>query len=220
MLWWEGDKLIIDLHVHTKELSPDADRDAEEAIREAKEKGLDGICFTDHNRAWSVEDTEKLSKKWDFVVIGGMEVDTAEGHMLVFGLHEDIKKTMHVSQLRQMVDKVGGVIVFAHPFKSFLMFGMSDISLDVEQASARPALKVVDALEAFSGRAGESENRLAQDVAKKLGMKGTGGSDGHRPGEIGRCVTIFENDIKNEAELIAELKAGRFSADYFVGGKR
>ncbi len=45
-----------------------------------------------------------------------------------------------------------------------------------------------------------------------MGFTGIGGSDAHSVLEIGRCVTIFQNQIESEEDLVAELKAGRFSA--------
>ncbi len=53
---------------------------------------------------------------------------------------------------------------------------------------------------------------MARKVAEKLGLPGTGGSDAHRVDEIATRVTVFEKDIRNEAELVAELHAGRFRA--------
>jgi len=207
--------LIIDLHVHTKAFSSDSNLDPEEAIKEAKKVGLDGICFTEHNKVWEIEEIRRLSRKWGFLVANGVEVDTVEGHVLVFGLHRDFERIIHVQELREMADQAGGVMIVAHPFKSFRVFGVSDLSLSPEQASQRPIFKSVDALEGFSGKTAEKENILAQEVARILGMNMTGGSDAHSLEAIGKCVTIFENNIKDEAGLIQELKRGRFQAAYF-----
>jgi hypothetical protein len=45
-----------------------------------------------------------------------------------------------------------------------------------------------------------------------LGLPGTGGSDAHRIDEIATWITVFDNDIKDENELLHELHAGRFRA--------
>ena len=208
--------MLIDLHVHTKALSTDSILDPEEAIKEAKRIGLNGICFTEHNKAWEIEKIQHLSQKWKFLVINGVEVDTVEGHVLVFGLHRNFEKVIRAHKLREMVNKTGGVMIAAHPFKGFRIFGFSDLSLSPEQGSKRPIFQSVDALEGFSGKAMEKENLLAQEVARLLGMKMTGGSDAHSLGEIGKCVTIFKNNIMDEAGLIEELKGGRFQAKYFT----
>jgi len=207
--------LIIDLHVHTKVFSSDSILDPEEAIQEAKGIGLDGICFTEHNKVWDEEQLHKLNSKWNFPVLGGVEVDTVEGHILVFGLRREFPGIIRVHELRDLVNQVGGVMIVAHPFKGFRVFGFSDLQLSPEQASKRPIFQSVDAIEAFSGRTMEKESNLAQEVSKQLGLKVVGGSDAHSVSEIGRCVTIFDNNIESEAELITELKAGRFHAGYF-----
>ena len=205
----------IDLHVHTKQLSPDSDLDIEEAIQEAKRLGLDGLCFTEHNKVREADALRQLSEKWDFLLLQGVEVDTIEGHMLVFGLHRNFDDVIRARELRRLVDEAGGMMIAAHPFKGFLTFGMSELKLTAEKASQRPNFQLVDAIEVFSGKLNESENDLAQKVSEILNLKGTGGSDAHRLSELGRCVTTFENKIASAQELITELKAGRFKAEYF-----
>ena len=207
--------MIIDLHVHTKAFSTDSILDPEEAIKEAKRIGLDGLCFTEHNKVWEIEEIRRLSRRWEFLVINGIEVDTVEGHVLVFGLHRDFEKIIRVHELREIVKQVDGVMIAAHPFKGFRAFGFSDLSLSPEQASERPVFQSVDALEGFSGKSSEKENLLAQEVARVLGMNMTGGSDAHSLEAIGKCVTIFGSDVRDEAGLIQELKKGGFQAAYF-----
>ena len=207
--------MIIDLHVHTKVLSADSGLDPEEAVQEAKRIGLNAICFTEHNRVWGADEVRRLSSKWDFLVLRGVEVDTIEGHVLVFGLYEDFEDVIRVKELHKWVDGVGGVMIAAHPFKGFRVFGLSELKLTPEQGARRPIFQYVDAIEAFNGRSTENECGLSQGVGAVLGLKAVGGSDAHSSGEIGRCVTTFENSIRSEAELIAELKRGEFKADYF-----
>jgi hypothetical protein len=44
---------------------------------------------------------------------------------------------------------------------------------------------------------------------ERLSLPGTGGSDAHQVHEIGMCLTLFENEVTNEEELIREIRAGR-----------
>ncbi|MEW6275213.1 MAG: PHP domain-containing protein [Bacillota bacterium] len=207
--------MIIDLHVHTNALSPCSNLDPEEAVREAKRIGLDGICFTEHNKLWKPEDLERLSKKWDFPVFCGMEVETREGHILVFGLKNNQAGILAASDLRKTVDGAGGVMISAHPFRGFLLFGFADLQMTLQSACTRPVFQVVDALETYSGKSTKKENELALAVGQKIPLKGAGGSDAHSLEELGRCVTIFEHQITNQAELINELKNGSYRAGYF-----
>ena len=210
--------MIVDLHVHTRPLSPDAEQSPEEAVLHAKHVGLDCICFTEHNKAWDKEQIEELRARLHFPIIGGVEVDTVEGHVLVFGLHRDFEGIIRVGELRELVSEAKGVMIAAHPFKGFRAFGLSDLNLSVEQASDKPVFRHVDAIEGFNGRSLDRENRLAREVAVRLGLEIVGGSDAHAVEEIGRCVTIFDNDIRKESDLIIELKAGRFRPGTMVDG--
>ena len=58
--------MVIDLHIHTKRLSTDSALDPQEAIQEAKWRGLDGICFTEHNKIWEAEEIEKVRGRGGF----------------------------------------------------------------------------------------------------------------------------------------------------------
>lgn len=207
--------MIIDLHVHTSALSPCSNLDPEEAIREAKEIGLDGICFTEHSKLWKSKELLKLSKKWDFPVFCGMEVETREGHILVFGLNNDQPGLLPAGELRKIVASAGGVMVAAHPFRGFLLFGFADLQMTLQNACKRPVFQIVDALETCSGKSTKKENELALAVSEKISLKGVGGSDAHSLPEVGRCVTIFNNRIADQAELVHELKKGNFQAGYF-----
>ncbi len=209
--------MIIDLHVHTNLFSPCSSLDPEEAVRTARGMGLDGICFTEHGRQWPASELERLAAGWDFPVFSGIEVETREGHMLVFGLEEDQPGLMPALELREKVDRAGGVMVYAHPFRGFLMFGFSDLQMTVREACQRPVFKLLNAIETFSGKSTKSENNLALEVGRKLSLAGVGGSDAHSARELGRCVTVFENKIRNTAELIDHLKKGGFTAGYFKG---
>lgn len=209
--------MIIDIHIHTQALSADSTLDAEAAIQEAMKIGLDGICLTEHNRSWALEDIDALRSQWNFPIFRGVEVDTIEGHVLVFGLNKDFEGIIHVDELRKAVVEEQGVMIAAHPFKGFRVFGFSELNLTPEQASKRSIFKSVDAIEGFNGKSNEKENKLAQEVGAMLGMKLVGGSDAHKLEEIGRCVTIFENRLNTERDLIAELKSGRFYGENFPG---
>ena len=190
--------------------------DVEEAIKEAKRIGLDGLCLTEHNKVWQAEAISRLKEKWDFLLLRGMEVETAEGHVLVFGVYKDFEGVIHLDKLRELVTRENGIMVAAHPFKGFVIFSSIKLGLSPEQAAERPVFQKVDLIEGFSGRLSKDENDLAQAVGKRLGIKSIGASDAHSLKQLGRCVTIFEKRISSEAEFLSELKMGRFEADYFA----
>ncbi|PIQ46563.1 MAG: hypothetical protein COW04_01455, partial [Deltaproteobacteria bacterium CG12_big_fil_rev_8_21_14_0_65_43_10] len=102
-----------------------------------------------------------------------------------------------------------------HPFRGFLLFGFSKLQMDVDDASKNLLFKFVDCMEVFSGRQTIKENAFSSQVCERLNLKGVGGSDAHSIKDIGKCVTVFENRIERQEDLIRELKTGRYKAGYF-----
>jgi len=208
-------KMLIDLHVHTKGLSPCSEMSPEEAALEAKKIGLDGICFTEHNKPWDHHEILEVEEKSGILIFHGIEVDTTEGHVLVFGLQKNFEGITPIEDLHQMVNEVNGFMTAAHPFRGFLLFGFSKLQMDVDDASKNLLFKFVDCMEVFSGRQTIKENAFSSQVCERLNLKGVGGSDAHSIKDIGKCVTVFENRIERQEDLIRELKTGRYKAGYF-----
>ncbi|HSM74062.1 MAG TPA: PHP domain-containing protein [Desulfobacterales bacterium] len=202
---------VIDLHVHTSPASPCASDPVAAMIAEAQRIGLDGICLTDHNFVWPPEHVEALRQKHGFLVLAANEIITDQGDMLVFGFARDIKGVIPLAELRREVDRAGGMIIAAHPFRGFLTFGAGEIGLTVEKAMARPCFQLVNGLETLNGKVTAAENKLAAVVARGLNLPASGGSDAHRREEVGTYATRFEATIGSEADLLAALKTGRFA---------
>lgn len=202
----------IDLHIHTSHLSPDSIMSPEEAIETAIGMGLEGICFTEHDRAWQMTEIMALGSKYNFPVFRGVEVMIKEGgEILVFGLHIDFKTVIDIQTLHKLVLEADGFMIAAHPFRGFPCEAITEFEKAAELVLKRPVFDKIDALEGYNGRNMAGNNGFACQLADHLGMQTSGGSDAHYKGEIGKCVTIFENTIHNELEFMTELKAGRFS---------
>ena len=180
----------------------------DELIQRAKFVGLDGVCLTEHNQLWSVEALGKLMSKHDFLVLGGVEVDTDCGHIVVFGLHQSVLNVYRIEELRELVDEAGGVMIAAHPFR-YALPQHSNPTLSVETASQQRAFQFVDAIEVYGGMSSMTEGNLAARVSDHLKLKAVAGSDAHAILQVGQCFTIFANRIEDERELITEIKQGR-----------
>ena len=201
--------MLIDLHTHTKPLSEDSFITPAELIQQAKQNGLDAICLTEHDWFWDREALEKLVREHDFPVFPGVEINTEDGHFLVFGLDEYIFGMHRTEYLRRIVDEVGGFMILAHPFRRNLR---SDDNLDdaVERYCRKPVCRFLDTIEVLNGRAAGRQNRFSQELCRRLNMKDTAGSDAHSLTDIPSFATRFERKINNVEELITELRAGRF----------
>lgn len=202
--------MIVDLHTHTTVSSPCSLIDPEDLIIRAMTIGLEAVCVTEHSQIRGAEVAARLGCKHGFPVFKGLEASTNRGDMLVFGWEKDVERGISFKALLEMVQSVGGVVIPAHPYRGYYGFrGLKTESIDDE------VLKSVVAIETYNGINQPAMNEEAERIRAEYGLLGTGGSDAHSVEMVGRCVTIFEKFIDNEAELIGELKRGKYRADYY-----
>ncbi|MBI4289201.1 MAG: PHP domain-containing protein [Chloroflexi bacterium] len=202
----------LDLHVHTNAGSGDSMIDYRDLVDLARKAGLDGLCLTEHG----MQKTglgEKLAREYDFLVIEGMEAGTELGDILIFGLESLPRSLYRAADMRQYVEKHGGVMIAAHPFRSEITRCLqlkTTPKLTMEQACCRPVFHLVDAVEAANGWSAAEDVDFCFSLCAQIGKHTTGGSDAHMSRQVGCCATIFENTIRNEQDLVAEIKLGRF----------
>ena len=203
--------MVLDLHIHTT-ISGDSIITPDVLIEVAKAAGLDGVCITEHGVKKS-EIAEDLARKYDFPVFGGLEASTELGDILIFGIESYPRVISRASDIKDFVETAGGVLIAAHPFRSNYWQSIINSNSSTDTACKSPFLQLVDAMEIINGWSTEAEVIFCQEVSQKLGLNGTGGSDAHVPWQVGCCVTVFENHINNEAELVTELRSGKFTAE-------
>lgn len=194
--------MLFDLHIHQSLHSGDSILKIDEAIEEAKDLGLNGICITDHDDLGLREQAAFLSKKHDFLVIVGVEIYTLDGDLLCYGIEEMPDRRMTAQETIDFVRARGGVCIAAHPYRHNNR-GLKDKMLTVSG---------LHAIEGYNGRTDDLSNEKAVEVANSLNIPITGGSDSHKPGEIGNFVTQFEDSITDEGAFIEAIKSGRFTA--------
>jgi len=214
--------LLIDLHTHTYPDSDDSFMGPDELIGAAKRLGLDGVCLTEHDFFWSMAKLSTLSRRHDFLVLPGCELNTDEGHLLVFGLRRYVFGLHKPQVVRQLVDRAGGVIIAAHPHRRrFLEEPAQELhfrSAMLDRAAGAEFFRICDAIEGINGRATILENQFSQDLAGRLGLPLTGGSDAHRVTQLGTAATRFQRDITSLEDLVQELRAGRFQSVDLTNG--
>ena len=196
--------MIMDLHIHERSNSLDSKIDLDQIVREAKDKGLDGICITDHDALGLREKQDDLMKKYDFLIIIGVEIYTLDGDLLCFGIDEMPKKRLSAQDTLDFVHKRGGVCIAAHPYRKNNR-GLNDRLYTI---------KGLDAIEVMNGRTDFVNNQKALEVAKALKITMTGGSDTHQSGEVGTYVTRFDQAIRSERDFLDALRKGQCRYDY------
>lgn len=199
----------LDLHVHTTRYSSCAEMSPEELLIRAKTAGLDGVVITEHGRNWPEADLAELGRRFDLVVLGGVEVTTTAGDVLVYGSCPDFTSIPTPDELVAAAPEA--FLVAAHPFRGFLLFGFG--GLDLEEAVSRPPFPQVHGVEVTNQKVTDQENDLAVRAADKLGLVKIGGSDAHTAADVGLSWTRFEQKVTTIDQLVAALKQGRLVAE-------
>jgi len=207
--------LFIDLHTHTFPNSDDSFMSPDELVEAARGLRLDGLCITEHDYFWNPADILALSRRHNFLVLPGCEVNTDAGHVLVFGLEKYVFGMHKVAFLRQLVEQTGGVIVAAHPYRRRYLSERAQIPEDyrsmVDRACADEFFSFCDAIEVLNGRATDGETGFSLNLSRRLGLGMAGGSDSHRLTHLGNVATRFQNKIACFEDFIREMRAGRFA---------
>ncbi|HEY5891604.1 MAG TPA: PHP domain-containing protein [Chthoniobacterales bacterium] len=183
--------LKIDLHAHSF-FSGDGVSSPEQLIASAKKKGLHGFAMTDHNTCDAV--TYMLDKGLmredglpvdGFLVIPGVEVTTAEGHLLCIGATLPNLKGTPALEVCKLIHDAGGLAIPPHPFDLFRA------GIRVSVLDTLP----IDALEVFNAASTlKRYNRQAFDYAQSRQLPMTAASDSHHEAAIGTAYTILQTD--------------------------
>lgn len=207
--------MLIDLHTHTRPLSWDSYLSPDDLVERSKAAGLDGICLSEHDYLWDPDDVAALAKRHNYLVLPAIEINTDDGHILVYGIDRYVYGMHRSHELAKHVRAADGAMVAAHPYRRQMPWYVED-ERDYHDALVRaarnPAYQYCVALEKLNGRGTQKENAFSAALCEHMGMPGTAGTDSHSRSDIGRCATNFERDIHDIYELIEELKAGRFEA--------
>jgi predicted metal-dependent phosphoesterase TrpH len=195
--------MLIDMHVHTDRKSLCSIIDPVELVHRAEEMNLAGIVVTEHDYVWTPSEVESLKRetKTDILIFRGQEVSSTKGHLLVYGYYENVD-CVSAEEIMGKVHQHDGAVILSHPFR----YGDYD-DLSLEQLQME--FLHFDGIETLNGNQSSRQNDYGVKVRASLGITGIGGSDAHSMNMVGRYVTEFENEIRDESDLIRELKAGR-----------
>jgi predicted metal-dependent phosphoesterase TrpH len=196
-------RLLIDLHIHTTQ-SRDSYVTFDDAVRRCWEEGLDGFAVTDHDKLTRLPDTFEAS---GLVVLEGEEVTARGAHILAFDIEEEITPDLSIQETVERIHEQGGFAVIAHPYSIFRTW----VSFREIQGAGFDAVEVANAYQFPYGMMLEKNG----DLAERLGLPKTGGSDAHIPRTVGRAYTILEAPTRDVKGVMSAIKDGRTS----FGGK-
>ena len=214
--------MLVGLHTHTYPASWDSFLSTDEAVERAKEADLGAMVLSEHDWAWDADEVRALARRHNFTVIAGMELNTEDGHVICFGIHEYIFGMHRADELAGHVAAAGGTMIAAHPYRRQLPWrwdNANDYEEALQRAERNMSYRFVTALETINGRGILKENTYSMALASRMGMPSTGADDCHEAKDVNRATTYFERDIKNERDLIEALQSGRFWPIDRTGGK-
>jgi predicted metal-dependent phosphoesterase TrpH len=187
-----------DLHVHSF-FSKDAASSPEALIAAAKAKGLSGIAITDHDSCGAHEYLENHPPSDGFLVIPGVEVSTADGHLLCLGATMPFLRGAPAADVVAAAHQAGAVAVPAHPFDRW----RAGIRAEVLDRLDICSLEVFNA--AVTSRR-YNEDALA--YAARRGLHRLASSDAHHASAVGVSATAFDLDELSLPALMHGLRNG------------
>jgi len=167
-----------DLHVHST-CSPDSIITPREMIFYAKQRGLNAVAVTDHNK---VEGAMKIAEETDFLVIPGIEVSSWDGHIVGLNVQEIIPRGLSADETVERIHRVGGIAVACHPFALFKG------SIGKHVTPKFDAVETINA-SAFPYR---RSSRKANELAEHFNLPKVAGTDAHYGPVIGCAYTVIE----------------------------
>ncbi|WP_222916974.1 PHP domain-containing protein [Natrinema sp. SYSU A 869] len=194
--------LRIDPHVHTS-ASYDGTTTPAELVRTARTIGLDGIVVTDHDTVDGATRVAELAPD-DLAVIVGCEVSTADGHLLAMGVDAAPEPDRPLAETARAVRATDGVTVVPHPFQRS------------RHGAREAAIDSVDGIEVYNAHTVTNvRNRQADRFATRCDYPQFGGSDAHRPNNVGRAATTVQlptDTAPTPNAILESMRAGRTAA--------
>jgi hypothetical protein len=204
--------MILDLHNHSV-ASDDARAKVENYCQwiRRRELPLDGFVLTEHRQFDAASDYRLLEDEYGLRILKGSEVETDYGHVLLFGVNDDLRSAfdfgqigLSIADVLAAVQRCGATAVPCHP-------GRPRVGM-VAHVAARGPVAGVRIIETRNGGSRGREDDDAIAFAQRCGYAAVGGSDAHIVSHIGRCATRFPRAIRDEADLVAALSEGGFEA--------
>lgn len=192
--------LKCDFHVHTifskhpllsKFRLIDGLDSPEEMIKQAKIVGLDVIAITDHNVLLGKNKSEYLSKKYEIIVISGVEVSIGKKEYIALGI-DKIPSMKSISEISEEVHEQNGILIAPHPFDPFGR-GFKDF-------------EYFDAIEVLNGMGGNYNNKIQKNGKAELGC-----SDSHSKIKLGYVYTEVDSEPNIES-IFHAIRKGKTKA--------
>jgi predicted metal-dependent phosphoesterase TrpH len=195
-------QLKFDLHTHTNR-SHDGTSSALEMAEAAKARGLDGIAITDHDVIMDSLASYYLSEKTGMIIIPGIEVSTAEGHLVILMPKRAAHPGIGFMDAAGSAIADGSVPFIPHPTDPF--------SHGVGEAIVRESITLRLPIETLNASTATRYNRTAGELADRFSLPKLASSDAHITKAVGDAYTIIEASDRSLDALLEAIRAGKTS---------
>ncbi|NOX71282.1 MAG: PHP domain-containing protein [Candidatus Micrarchaeota archaeon] len=193
--------MLIETHSHTvyskqMKIKWEGLNTPEEMVARAKEVGLGAICITDHDSIRAHKEALAAGRKHSVVVVPGIEVSSADGHILGLGINEIIPKNLSAEETIDMIHDQGGFAIAAHPF-------------DIKGMGIQDKIKFADGIEVFNSlNLDKVANWVNKRKSEKLEKPLFAGSDAHTVDMIGMSRNSISDDVQTFDDVLHEFMKG------------
>ncbi len=178
--------MLADLHAHALPASKDAYGDVASLAAALQSVGVDAVALTDHSPGCDYTEARAVLAHHGVMLIPGRELNTPLGHVLALATDTEWLTQIPESCALPPPGTPRGplALVWAHPA------GWRVAGALAAPDPSRGGL-YLHAVEILNGERLYQPDAvaIAEDLARQLGVAGTGGSDAHRHEGAGRCLT-------------------------------
>lgn len=184
-----------DLHVHTT-YSSDSSIPPKTIVDQLHAHPfIKVMAITDHNAAEGYHKARELAKAYkDILIIPAVEISAIGGDLIVLGVAEVPPNPWTVENVVDFARERGGLVAAAHPYRTC---GLGDSAMNYD----------LDAIEVFNGSSPSKVNRMAENLAKTMGLPGVAGSDAHKVEELWTVYTEIQASSDVD-EILKAIKRG------------
>jgi hypothetical protein len=181
----------VDLHVHTTYSFDSSIQPKTIAEQLYAHPSIKAVAITDHNRVEGYYKVKQLASAYpDILIIPGVEIASVEGDLIVLGTAELPPQPWTVENVIDFAKERQSLVIVAHPYRAY---GLGDSAKKYS----------VDAIEVLNGALPTQLNRMAENLAREMGLPGVAGSDAHNVNELWSVYT----EVQASSDVDEVLKA-------------
>jgi hypothetical protein len=162
-----------------------------------RSKGLDGVAVTEHNQFTPL-------KCYGVIIVPGLEVSSAEGHIIALGVRQLVPKGLTAAETIHRIHEQDAIAIIPHPYDPVCE------CVKISRLTSKPDAVETRNADALSFMV---SNYFARRDARKFNLPEVGGSDSHIPQSIGDCYTVIDSPSSSVEDILSAIRAGRVHAE-------